>query len=511
MKKVLLVFILIFTGFIFVFSASSQEKDLIVVLDSGHGGFDPGAVVGNVNEKDLNLKVTKYIKEELSKYDKVKIIETTYYDQYLALASRVEVASFFEADLFMSVHHNSFDNPSVSGTTAFVPSGNYKPELANEAIKIANKILAEVNKDTGLRNRGTQARTYQKHEHVYYPDGSLRDYYSIIAGGILHDIPSLIIEYAFMTSPDDLAFLKDDANLQLLGIATARAIAESYNLELRTSGEYDDSLQPKKKQSTFKIEGASVSKTMTFGDPDFVIPTSGGNGQGVITYTFDTSRAFRNIDGKIKIIGVEKDVVIYATKGTDGEYLPITNTYESRLKITVNPKNINLDLSYQYINGDFIVHLKALDLVEGYLPLGKVNFYLDDKLIDSQSFSSHMISINMDNLKNEGKIRVTYENVSVEGAYRDYYSISPVEINYLLVETSPTPSPTPEPTATPSPTPEPTAEPTTISPSPKISPEQSQEPDNRKDSLALIVLIVIASLALIVLVILFIKRVRNKY
>ena len=511
MKRLLLIILVIFTSIILFTCVYGQDKDLIVVLDSGHGDFDPGAVYDGVKEKELNRAVTNSIKEELIKYDKVKVYVTSHdQDIYLGIGPRADFAGYFDADLFISIHHNASENSNIRGATAFVPSGNYRSELANEATRVATNILKEVTKDTGLINRGTQTQLYNKEEWVFYPNGTLRDFYGIVNRGTLLGIPSFIFEYAFMSNPDDLNFLKNSNNLKTMGIATARAIAESYGLSLRTEGTYDDSSQPKKKQNTLRLEASGIKNVMTFGDPDFTIPTSGGSGNGSLVYSFDTARVFEHIDGKIRIIGADNDVRIQVSKGTDGDYLPTTCSPGNSFQVRVKPKDISLDLSYQYINEELTLHIKALSLVDGFLPLGKVNIYLDDNLIATKSFTSKTISMKIDNPNNQGKIKVLYKDVSVPGIYLDYYNIESSQLSYILVETSPTPKPTFSPLPTNEATDKPLETDTIISPSPSVS-DIEPESSSKNSKIIILIIIIIASLALIGLLVFFIiRQIKNK-
>ena len=76
----------------------------VVVLDPGHGGYDPGAVAHGLREKDLNLKLALMVAERLSG---VKVLMTRESDLFVSLADRVAFSRRAEPDLFLSLHANA--------------------------------------------------------------------------------------------------------------------------------------------------------------------------------------------------------------------------------------------------------------------------------------------------------------------------------------------------------------------------------------------------------------------
>lgn len=96
-----------------------------VVLDAGHGGNQPGAVVGKYKEKDITLSVTKLLGEMIqSHYPEVQVIYTRTSDVAVDLYKRGEIANNAQADLFISIHVNASKSTSASGTETFVMGAN---------------------------------------------------------------------------------------------------------------------------------------------------------------------------------------------------------------------------------------------------------------------------------------------------------------------------------------------------------------------------------------------------
>jgi N-acetylmuramoyl-L-alanine amidase len=90
-----------------------------IVVDPGHGGKDPGAISpSGLREKEINLKVAKYLEAELRKRG-FRVILTRSRDTFLTLEERVNVAKKYKADLFVSVHANSNRTKYVSGIEVY--------------------------------------------------------------------------------------------------------------------------------------------------------------------------------------------------------------------------------------------------------------------------------------------------------------------------------------------------------------------------------------------------------
>ncbi len=128
-----------------LFSNNTENKGLqTIVIDAGHGGKDPGAVVGRAREKDIvlsiALKLGKYIKE---KFPDVKVIYTRSTDVFIPLFERSAIANRNNADLFISIHANYCSTPSVKGTETYVLGLHRTVDNLNVAKKENSVILLE--------------------------------------------------------------------------------------------------------------------------------------------------------------------------------------------------------------------------------------------------------------------------------------------------------------------------------------------------------------------------------
>jgi N-acetylmuramoyl-L-alanine amidase len=153
MKQKMLRFILflsltiVFGGSNLLFGQIKNEQKLrTVVIDPGHGGSDPGAVGKVSKEKDLVLKISlkfgEYIKEN---FKDVKVVYTRSDDREVELYKRAEIANKNNADLFISVHINSFKTGTPYGTETFVMGTSMNAANLQVAKMENSAILKEEN------------------------------------------------------------------------------------------------------------------------------------------------------------------------------------------------------------------------------------------------------------------------------------------------------------------------------------------------------------------------------
>ncbi|MCR8965591.1 N-acetylmuramoyl-L-alanine amidase family protein [Brevibacillus halotolerans] len=104
--------------------AKPQKTGYLIVVDAGHGGHDVGAkgTVGNY-EKDFTLAVANRLVEYLKQHKEFQVIATRSTDTYLTLKERTDIANEIDADVFISVHANSF-NPETRGTETYYYNQN---------------------------------------------------------------------------------------------------------------------------------------------------------------------------------------------------------------------------------------------------------------------------------------------------------------------------------------------------------------------------------------------------
>ena len=208
--------------------AMARAAGLVIALDPGHGGNDSGAVGSGLKESDVNWKIAQACKAELENYAGVTVVLTRTQNECPTLYERVERAVNQGAKVFVSLHINSTERSSADGAEVYYPNDSSYNKAAHETGKqLSQNILDELTA-LGLQDRGIKVRNSENNSK--YPDGSLRDYYGVIADAREMGIPGIIVEHAFITNPEDNAKLKDDNFLKKLGMADAQGIAKTYGL-----------------------------------------------------------------------------------------------------------------------------------------------------------------------------------------------------------------------------------------------------------------------------------------
>lgn len=239
----LIIFILTPIGFVYA--------DFNITLDPGHGGTALGAtrVYDNetILERDLNLKIAQFMREEFANY---RTPDGHGVNVYLtrgdnstnpSLAERVKLGKRTGSKLVVSLHNNAAPG-HMKGSMVIVTNSNvrgfYQLEdtLGKMILEELTKIGISVVKDgTFLSGRleGGLLRRCSESGRTY-KNGKLADYYGIIRIGTEEGIPSIIIEHCFLDDENDYrSFLSSDEKLRNLAIADVNAIARYYGLVLR--------------------------------------------------------------------------------------------------------------------------------------------------------------------------------------------------------------------------------------------------------------------------------------
>lgn len=215
------------------FGNSDIDKDLreiIIAIDAGHGGEDPGARgARGSHEKHITLAIAKKLKERIDNEPGMRAVLTRDGDYFIPLHGRVIKARKLQADLFVSIHADAFTNPAARGSSVFAlsergatsASARYLAKKENESDLIGGVSLDD--KDPVL------ARTLLDLSQTATINDSLKLGKAVLnqIGDInkLHkshveqagfavlkspDIPSILVETAFISNPEEERKLNDD-------------------------------------------------------------------------------------------------------------------------------------------------------------------------------------------------------------------------------------------------------------------------------------------------------------
>ncbi len=143
---------------------SNSYAGKIIAIDPGHGGPDPGAVGKNgTKEKDITVDIAKRLARILEARG-AKVIMTRQDEKTeVGLYQRTDKANAGKADIFVSIHINANDNPSLGGTSTYVYSGSSDPKQAariKESNRLAGYVQNELLKSLGLRDVGVRSANF---------------------------------------------------------------------------------------------------------------------------------------------------------------------------------------------------------------------------------------------------------------------------------------------------------------------------------------------------------------
>ena len=211
----------------------SAADNVIITLDPGHGGSDPGnqsaLKFGGNNEDFDNWEMTMYAKARLEQYVGVTVYLTRdVFGEFVDLEPRVTTAKSYNSDAIISIHTNAVDNPSANGFEIWVPTDNYRPDIATASKKCADTVREKYIAEMGLTDRGLKS----KDGSSTFPDGSAADSLSILRNGKKQGIPVvMLIETGFASNQVDyLKVFQSDVTRMRAGYAIADGIAAYYNL-----------------------------------------------------------------------------------------------------------------------------------------------------------------------------------------------------------------------------------------------------------------------------------------
>ena len=229
-------------------SRNKTDRLIIVALDPGHGGEDPGAIgPGGTREKDVVLQIALRLRDRINAVPNMRAFLTRDADFFVPLHIRVQKAMRVQADLFISIHADAFFTPRPQGASVFALSE--KGATSSSARWMADKensadLVGGVNvkaKDAQLQKALLDmSTTAQINDSLKLGGAMLGEIGSV---GKLHkprveqagfavlkapDIPSVLVETAFISNPDEEAKLRSDEYQVQLADALMRGISRYF-------------------------------------------------------------------------------------------------------------------------------------------------------------------------------------------------------------------------------------------------------------------------------------------
>lgn len=231
--------------------AARRNKEIVIAIDAGHGGQDPGAKgPRGTHEKDVTFAIAKKLANLIDSKAGMRAVMVRKGDYYIPLKQRMKIAREAKADLFVSIHADAYDNPSVKGASVFTLSSKGATTemarwLANHenaadlvgGVSLGDKddVLASVLLDLSMTakqeaSQNAAAKVLGSLKHVGYLHS-----HSVQKAGFLvlksPDIPAILVETAFISNPDEEKNLRSAAHQQKMARAIFKGI-DSYFKQL---------------------------------------------------------------------------------------------------------------------------------------------------------------------------------------------------------------------------------------------------------------------------------------
>jgi N-acetylmuramoyl-L-alanine amidase len=215
-------------------SSAAPQRRIIVAIDPGHGGEDPGAIGRRgTREKDVTLSIARKLRALIDEEPRMRAMLTRDGDYFVPLAVRVQKARRVQADLFVSIHADAFTTPTARGSSVFALS-------EHGATSAAARWLAQHENEADLvggvnlnARDGVLAKTLLDLSQTAQINDSLRAGRWVLEGigevNPLHkgaveqagfavlkapDVPSILVETAFISNPEEELKLRSVAQQQ---------------------------------------------------------------------------------------------------------------------------------------------------------------------------------------------------------------------------------------------------------------------------------------------------------
>ena len=224
--------------------AKRGDRPMVIVLDPGHGGIDPGAQYGGKTEADLMLTFARELKETIRRRGLGDVVLTRDSDVFIPLESRIAIAHRLQADVFLSLHADASPDGKASGATLYSMSHEASDEasaalaerhdrdslmsgvdLTGEDDLIAGVLMDMARRETAPRTEALAKALLAELERgqIALHKRPLRSAaFSVLKAP---DIVSLLFEVGYISSPADLKRLENPVWRGQVATAVAEALA----------------------------------------------------------------------------------------------------------------------------------------------------------------------------------------------------------------------------------------------------------------------------------------------
>lgn len=255
MKKA--VFLILSLLVLFVFTSFSgktpaEDKSMVIVIDAGHGGKDPGSISKNVQEKAVTLDIAKKLGKLIGDSLKdVKVIYTRDSDKFIELKERPAIANRNKADIFISIHCNHNGNVKAHGSETYV-MGLHKSEGNLEVAKRENSaIMYEEDYENDTDYEGFDPSSPEAHIIITLQQSAFLVQSTLLASNIESQLsarkkvkksrgvkqagflvlwktamPSVLVETGFISNAEERTYLSSDSGKREVALSIYKAVKD---------------------------------------------------------------------------------------------------------------------------------------------------------------------------------------------------------------------------------------------------------------------------------------------
>ncbi|MDP1774348.1 MAG: N-acetylmuramoyl-L-alanine amidase [Methylobacter sp.] len=231
---------------------AKRDKGIIVAVDAGHGGDDPGAHGQNgTEEKKVTLAIAKKLADLINKQPGMKAVLVRKGDYFVDLRKRMQIARAAKADLFISIHADAFQNSTVKGASVFTLSNkgatseaarwladseNASDLVGGVSLNDKEDVLASVlldlsqtaTQDASVNVAGKVLRNFESIGELHY--GSVQKAGFLVLKS--PDVPSILVETAFISNPSEELKLVNTAHQSKIALAIFNGVRSYFSKDI---------------------------------------------------------------------------------------------------------------------------------------------------------------------------------------------------------------------------------------------------------------------------------------
>lgn len=258
----------------------AHGREIIVAIDAGHGGVDPGSIgKRGTYEKNVTLAIARRLQERIDKEPGMRAVLTRDGDHFVVHRERIVRARKQQADIFISVHADAFHDRSVAGSSVYVlsargasdESARWLADRENAADLVGGVSLDDKTSDLAsvlldLSQGASMSASIEAADNVM---NALYRMGNVTRRGVKHagflvlkapDIPSILVETAFISNPTEESRLRDPKHQQRLAEAIHQGV-RAYFYKNPPPGTYIAQLRSRSPESTVAAANTTATDT----------------------------------------------------------------------------------------------------------------------------------------------------------------------------------------------------------------------------------------------------------